>query len=154
MPPCLKANRRRFILGASGALAMSLIPLSARSAPADMRAALLRAFGRAPIKDGRVQLKVPALVDNGRSAPLSVSVESPMTADDYVRMVHIFSEKNPLPDVARYHFGPRSGRAEISTRIRLADSQTLMAVAEMNDGSLWSGTAETVITLAACIEMG
>ena len=76
-----------------------------------------------------------------------------MTEQDHVRSIQVFSEKNPFPDVARYQLNARSGRARVRTRIRLADSQSIVAVATMSDGSLWSGSAKTIVTLAACVDL-
>jgi sulfur-oxidizing protein SoxY len=84
---------------------------------------------------------------------MAVSVESPMTIEDHVKAIHVLNEKNPQPNVIGIHLGPRAGRATVSTRIRLADSQRIIAVAEMSDGSFWSDEAEVVVTLAACVEV-
>jgi sulfur-oxidizing protein SoxY len=75
-----------------------------------------------------------------------------MSAADHVKAIHVFNEKNPLPDVVSVYLGPRAGRAMISTRIRLADTQTVVAIAELSDGSFWSGEATVIVTLAACLE--
>jgi sulfur-oxidizing protein SoxY len=83
---------------------------------------------------------------------MTVSVESPMSPDDYVKAVHVFNEKNPQPHVISVALGPRAGRAQVATRIRLADSQQVVAIAEMSDGSFWSGSADVIVTLAACVE--
>ena len=104
------------------------------------------------VKPGRVTLDLPPLVENGNAAPLTVAVESPMTEANYVRRIAVFNERNPQPNVLTVTLGPRSGRATLSTRIRLANSQRITAVAEMSDGSFWSGTADVIVTLAACIE--
>ena len=103
------------------------------------------------VQSGRVAVSVPAISENGYSVPLSVAVDSPMTADDYVRRVLVVSASNPLPVIASFDLGPRAGLAKMSTRIRLADSQRIYAIAEMQDGSLWSGYAYSVVTLAACV---
>lgn len=103
-------------------------------------------------KTGRVKLTLPALAESGNSVRLNVQVESPMTAEAYVKSIHILSEKNPRPLIARFSLGPRAGRAEVSTRIRLAGTQQVVAVAVMNDGSAWMATAEVVVTAAACVE--
>jgi sulfur-oxidizing protein SoxY len=84
--------------------------------------------------------------------PVSVSVDSPMTAAEHVTAIAIFNEKNPQRDVARFKLGPRSGKASVSTRIRLATSQQLVAVAALSDGTFWSDTADVIVVLAACIE--
>ena len=117
-----------------------------------MRAAIRNVVGEAPVRKGRVELDVPPLVENGNTVSLVVTVDSPMTATDHVKAIHVFNEKNPQPNVISVHLGPRAGRAKISTRIRLADTQTVTAIAEMSDGSFWSATAEVIVTLAACLE--
>jgi sulfur-oxidizing protein SoxY len=75
-----------------------------------------------------------------------------MTADDFVKTIAIFNERNPQPNVAHFHLGPRSGRATVSTRIRLGDSQNIVAIAQLSDGSYWSDTVELIVTLPACVE--
>jgi sulfur-oxidizing protein SoxY len=91
-------------------------------------------------------------VENGNTVPMTVSVDSPMTAADHVKAIHVFTEKNPQPNVVSVRLGPRAGRADIATRIRLADTQECLAIAEMSDGSFWSDSAYVVVTLAACLE--
>ena len=103
-------------------------------------------------REGRVKFDISPLVENGNAVPVSVTVESPMTADDHVRRIALFNEKNPQADIAVFHLGPRAGRAHVATRIRLASSQTVVAVAEMSDGSFWVSKANVIVTLAACIE--
>jgi sulfur-oxidizing protein SoxY len=101
-----------------------------------------------------VRLELPPLIENGNALPLAVTVESPMTEADHVRAVHVFTEKNPQPYVASFYLGPRAGRARVTTRVRLANSQTVVAVCELSDGSFWSDRADIVVTLAACLEDG
>ena len=122
-------------------------------AQADGLAAAVAAFaGNATVRPGRVKLEVAKLVDNGNVVPLSVSVESPMTIAEHVTEIAVFNEKNPQRDVAKFTLGPRSGKASVSTRIRLATSQKLIAVAALSDGSYWSDSADVIVVLAACIE--
>lgn len=155
-------TRRQFLLATAGAgLSVSTRGVQAQIDPnqaalrrAAYQEALRRVVGDAQVRRGRVKLQLPPLIDNGNSVPLSVAVESPMTAADHVKAIHVFTEKNPLPDVLSVHLGPRAGRAGISTRVRLADSQTVLAVAELSDGSFWSDSAEVVVTLSACLEEG
>lgn len=147
-------TRRRL---AGGLVAVSLAPLASGSrAKADdqLSAALESVTGGAAVTEGRVKLEIPSLAENGFSVPLTVSVESPMTAEDHVRAIHILSEKNPVAHVVRFNLTPRSGRAKVSTSIRMADTQRVMAVAEMSDGSFYSGTADIIVTLSACIDGG
>jgi sulfur-oxidizing protein SoxY len=108
--------------------------------------------GAADIRQGRVRLDIPPLVENGNAVGVTVTVESPMSERDHVRRIAIFNEKNPQAGVAIFHLGPRSGQAKVSTRIRLAASQSVKAVAELSDGSFWSGETQVIVTLAACIE--
>jgi sulfur-oxidizing protein SoxY len=116
-------------------------------------AAAIRAFaGGAEVRKGRVTLEIPTLVENGNSVPVKVSVESPMTPDDFVKTIAVFNERNPQPNVANFHLSPRAGRAVVSTRMRLGDSQNIVAVAQLSDGTFWSDTAELVVTLPACVE--
>jgi len=117
-----------------------------------MEEAIRKVIGSARVTPGRVKLDLPPLVENGNTVPLAVSVESPMTEADHVRAIHVFTEKNPQPDVVSFRFGSRAGRASAATRVRLADTQTVVAIAELSDGSFWSARADVVVTLAACLE--
>lgn len=145
------ASRRR-LLAAGAGMMLWLTIRPAVAEPAEMAAAVRSFTGGAKINSGKVRLDVATLVDNGNAVPVTVSVDSPMTAAEHVAAVAIFNERNPLPDVARFTLGPRAGRAAVSTRMRLATSQKLMAVAKLSDGSYWSHTVDVVVTLAACIE--
>ena len=153
MNPNPKIDRRRRQLLAAGAgfgLCITLRP--ALAAPDSLADAINTFAGGAPVAIGRVVLDVATLVDNGNTVPISVTVDSPMTAASFVTAIAVFNERNPQRDVARFMLGQRSGRAHVSARIRLATSQKLTAVARMNDGSFWSHTVEVIVTLAACIE--
>ena len=121
-------------------------------AHATMRAAIRKVVGEAPLNRGKIKIDVPALIENGNAVPFTVSCESPMTESDHVKAIHVFTEKNPQPNVISVQLGPRAGRASVSTRIRLADTQKIVAVAQMSDGSFWSDDVEVVVTLAACLE--
>jgi sulfur-oxidizing protein SoxY len=109
--------------------------------------------GGKPVQDGKVNLVIPPLVENGNLVVLKVSVDSPMTANDYVKAIHVIAEGNPLPNIFTAHLSPRAGTAIITTRVRLADSQTVWAIAQMSDGSFYRGSAETLVTLSACTEL-
>jgi sulfur-oxidizing protein SoxY len=150
-------NRRDFLVAAGGAaagmgLASVITVRPAHATPVAMQEAIARVVGAARVNPGRVKLDLPPLVENGNTVPLTVTVESPMTAADHVRAIHVFTEKNPQPEVASFRFGPRAGRARVATRIRLADTQTVVAISELSDGSFWSARADVVVTLAACLE--
>jgi sulfur-oxidizing protein SoxY len=152
-----RASRREFLRVTGGAAAgLGLGPMirvePARATPAEMEAAIRRVVGSAPITAGRVKLELPPLVENGNAVPLTVSVESPVTLADHVRTIHVFTEKNPQPNVATFRLGPRAGRARVATRIRLADTQTVVAIGELSDGSFWSDSVSVVVTIAACLE--
>ena len=147
--------RRRFLQAAVALPASGLLSTAAADAEAgrqQVEQAITDFFGEERrVQSGRVAVSVPAISENGYSVPLSVAVDSPMKADDYVRRVLVVSASNPLPVIASFDLGPRAGLAKMSTRIRLADSQRIYAIAEMQDGSLWSGYAYSVVTLAACV---
>ena len=116
---------------------------------------VIAAFAKgAKITPGRITIDIDPLVENGNSVPISVTVASPMTARDHVNVIAIFNEKNPQPDVAIFRLGANAGRAKITTRIRLATTQKIVAVAQMSDGTYWSQSAEAIVTLAACAEEG
>ena len=153
------ASRREFLLAAGGVAAGlglgSIVAVTpARATPAEMQEAIRRVVGSAPINPGKVKLDLPPLIENGNAVPLTVDVPSPMTEADHVRAIHVFTQKNPQPNVASFHLGPRAGRARVATRVRLADTQTVVAVCELSDGSFWSDSADIVVTLAACLEDG
>ncbi len=145
-------TRRDVLIGAASIAGALTLSRRAVATPETMQAAIKKVVGDAPLRKGKVTLDIPPLVENGNTVPVSVAVESPMTADDHVKAIHIFNEKNPLPDVIGIRIGPYAGKAEIATRIKLADSQTVIAVAQMSDGSFWSDSVEVIVTIAACVE--
>jgi sulfur-oxidizing protein SoxY len=150
------SSRRQFLTLAGGAAVMGAIPIvtvtPAEATPAMLASAIRNVVGTATIQTGKVKIDVPPLVENGNTVPLTVTVTSPMTENDYVKSIHVFNEKNPQPNVGNFYLGPRAGRAQISTRIRLADTQKIVAIARLSDGSFWSVSADVVVTLAACTE--
>jgi sulfur-oxidizing protein SoxY len=150
MDAILRPTRRTVLLGSAGLLSVVLIRPA--FAAKDMQGAIREFTGEGAAKPGRIKLDIPPLVENGNAAPVTLTVDSPMTAQDHVRAIALFNEKNPQPNVAVFHLGPRAGRARIETRMRLATSQKVMAIAAMSDGSYWSDTADVIVTLAACIE--
>jgi sulfur-oxidizing protein SoxY len=148
-----QATRRGLIATAGGAgLALLLKPFPAAATPEDMAEAIRKVCGKAEIKPGKIKLELPPLVENGNAVAMGVSVDSPMTAKDHVKAIHVFTEKNPQPNVINIQLGPRAGRASISTRIRLADTQKVTAICELSDGTFWSHSVEVIITLGACLE--
>lgn len=143
---------RRQLLAAGAGLGTWLLVRPAAAAPDELTAALQAYTGGAALKTGRVKLDIAPLVDNGNTVPITVTVESPMTAADHVTAIAVFNERNPQREVAKFALSPRAGKAAVSTRIRLATSQKLVAVARLSDGSYWSHTVDVVVTIAACME--
>ncbi len=143
------ASRRR-ALQTLAAGACFLIVRPAVATPDELTAALRESFGDRKIKKGKVKLELPRLAENGNVVPTMVSVESPMTEQDYVRSIHLFSEKNPLPRILEMRLGPHNGRAVVSARIRMATTQQVLAVAEMSDGTLWSAAVDIDVTVSSC----
>ena len=151
-----ETTRRRFIGLAGGAAVMGTVSIvtlrPAEATPATLAAAIRTVVGSAEVRTGKVKLDVPPLVENGNTVPMTVTVSSPMTSSDYVKSIHVFNEKNPQPNIGNFYLGARAGRAQVSARIRLADSQKIVAIAQLSDGSFWSASADVVVTLAACTE--
>ena len=151
-------SRRTFLVGAAASTAGGIASVTvlasgeARATPATMQALIRKTIGQAQLRKGKVTLDIPPIVENGNSVSLDVTVDSPMTLADHVKTIHVFNEKNPLPNVLTVHLGPRAGRAKVATRIRLADTQKIIAIAEMNDGTFWSDDIDVVVTIAACLE--
>jgi sulfur-oxidizing protein SoxY len=154
--PSSIASRRdalRLMGAATAGCALTIVRVTPLAAtPADMRTAIEKITGGATVNAGRVHLEIPPLVENGNTVPCTVTVESPMTAGDHVRAIHVVTEKNPQPNVISCRLGPRAGRATVSTRMRLSDTQTVVAIAELSNGSFWSGSVSVIITLGACLE--
>lgn len=136
--------RRRFVLLA----ACCAVP-PARATPSEVAALIQALVGDAPLQDGLIHLDLPVMVENGNSVAMTVSVTDPPSP---VEAIHVFAEGNPLPRVAVFRFGPRSGAPRVTTRIRLATSQTVIAIARMRDGSCWRDSVDLLVTLAACID--
>jgi sulfur-oxidizing protein SoxY len=136
----LGATRRAILQALSGfgaGLAGAALGSPGRAAAGDEAIALVRRLmGRVPIASRRVRLDMPAAFPNGYTVPMSLEIDSPMTDADHVRQVRVLAPGNPLIEVADFRFTPESGRARVSTRIRLAKPQDVLAVAEMSDGTL------------------
>jgi sulfur-oxidizing protein SoxY len=150
------STRRRFLGLAGSAAAFGTVPTvtlrPVQATPATLATAIRNVVGTAVVRSGKVKLDIPPLVENGNTVPMTVSVSNPMTSEDYVKSIHVFNEKNPQPNIGNFYLGAQAGRAQISTRIRLADSQKVVAIAHLSDGSFWSATVDVVVTLAACTE--
>lgn len=154
----MKAGRRRLLRGAFGgavgASGLSLLARPALATPDSLREAITAFTQGAPVETGRVTLQIAELVENGNAVPVTVTVESPMTQADHVRRIALFNERNPLPEIGLFELSPANGRAEVGTRIRLATTQTVVAMAQTSDGRFWQHRVDVIVTLAACIEGG
>ena len=139
---------------AAGEAAAQLPPNIAALRQAALDEAIRKVTGGAEVRPGKVRLDIPPLIDNGNTVPVTVTVESPMSAGDYVKAIHVLTEKNPQPFVIGAHLGPRAGQARLSTRARIADTGRVIAIAELSDGTFWSHTVSVVVTLSACVEDG
>jgi sulfur-oxidizing protein SoxY len=152
-------TRRQFLSLTAGILASAtveaqLTPNIVALRKAALEEAMRKVLDGAQARPGRVKLDLPPLIENGNSVPLTVTVQSPMTAADHVKVIHVFTEKNPQPNIISAWLGPRAGRASVTTRARIADTGTVTAIAQMSDGSFWSDRMEVVVTLSACLEDG
>ena len=152
----LHSTRRQFLGLAGGAAVAGAVPVvtlrPAEATPAMLASAIRQIVGDTVVRTGKVRLELPPLVENGNTVPLTVSVDNPMTPENHVKSIHVFNEKNPQPNVGNFYLGPNAGRAQVSTRIRLADSQKITAIAKLSDGSFWSASVDVIVTLAACTE--
>lgn len=146
-------NRRQFIVvgaGATASAALGVVPLAA-SAASDASQAAIEAFaGDAVPAEGKINLTAPEIAENGNTVPLEVSVDSPMTDDDYVAEVMLLADGNPSPGLVTFMFSPASGRAQASTRVRLAKTQDVIAVAKMSDGSVYMTSKSVKVTIGGC----
>ncbi|NQW01012.1 MAG: thiosulfate oxidation carrier protein SoxY [Rhodospirillales bacterium] len=149
-----RVSRRDVLSYASaGVLATAGISLFGSVAKADKKMTMdmiSKVTGGREAKSGRITLELPQIAENGNTVPLTVEVESPMSDADYVKSVHIYAEDNPLPQVISFHFSPASGMAKASTRMRLAKTQNVIAVAEMSDGSVFQASTEVKVTIGGC----
>jgi sulfur-oxidizing protein SoxY len=149
------ADRRAFLLGASAAatvaayLGASGLAL-AQDKPPSWEEALKKIVGDAKPVDGKVALDLPEIAENGNTVPFTVTVDSPMTEKDHVKAVHLFSTGNPQPGVATFRFTPASGKAFVGSRMRLARTQDVVAVAELSDGKLIMAKRAVKVTIGGC----
>lgn len=149
-------TRRVVVVGGTAAAAFAALPVRAQQGepPQPLAELIARITEGAVPERGRIVLDIPQLVENGNSVDVRIRVESPMTAADHVRWIHLIAEKNPFPDMARFHLTPRAGRADVATTLRLATSQTVAAIAALSDGSYVMADGNVVVTLSACIDGG
>jgi sulfur-oxidizing protein SoxY len=150
-----KTVARRDVLKAAGlgvvaVAASGLLTTEAFASPGKAKALLKKLTGGAKMKSGRVSLKLPEIAENGRTVPISVKVDSPMSSSDYVKAIHVVSEGNPNPEVITFNLTSSSGKADISTRIRLGKTQNVVAVAMMSDGSVYMAKKKIKVTIGGC----
>lgn len=145
-------DRRDFVLGAgAAAAATALLSASAGTVWAKELSEIIKeAVGDGKPTQGKVSLELPEIAENGNTVPFAVSVESPMTEGDYVKSVHVFAEKNPSPEVVAFHFSPMSGKASAKSRMRLATTQDVVAIATMSSGALFIGKRTVKVTIGGC----
>jgi sulfur-oxidizing protein SoxY len=149
----MRSSRREFLIGSAGIGLVSALPVgSVLATPAMLEEAIRNVVGESNLQTGKITLEVPPLVENGNAVPVTIIVDNPMSAADHVKAIHVFNEKNPQPHVISVTLGPRAGKARIATRIKLADTQRIVGIAEMSDGSFWTGEANVIVTIAACVE--
>lgn len=145
------ATRRQALAG--GTLAVLAAMLAPRMLLADetaVAAELKKLYADKTFASGKLKLDVPEIAENGLVVPINIEVDSPMTAADYVKAVHVFADGNPLPGVVTYRFTPECGRAAASTRMRLAQTQNIIGVAEMSTGALYMTKAQVKVTIGGC----
>ena len=147
-------SRRAFLLLGlfAGTARAQLPPNIAEIRKAQLQEAIKKVVGNAQVRQGKVKLDIPPLIDNGNAVPVTVEVESPMTQADHVKAIHLFTERNPQPYVLSVQLGPRSGKARIATRARIGDRGDVIAIAQMSDGSFWQESVRVIVTLSACLE--
>ncbi len=142
-------SRRQAVALGLGGVAATMAPLGARATPETARKLLTDLVKTAP-KAGKVQIKTQEIAENGNTVPVTIVVDSPMTEKDYVKAIHVVADKNPLPGVASFSLFPASGKAEVQFRMRMAETQNIIAVAEMSDGSAWTASREVKVTIGGC----
>jgi sulfur-oxidizing protein SoxY len=148
-------SRREVMAAGAAGLALAALPAPALAATPPALAELIARITEGAVPErSKISFDIPQLVENGNSVDVAIQVESPMTDADHVRWIHVIAEKNPFPDVARFHLSPRSGRADIRATLRLATSQKVVAIAALSGGGYVMADADIVVTLSACIDGG
>lgn len=150
--PTTGLTRRLLVLaGAAGvASAAAVLAASASDEPDDAVEFVKRLTGKTPIESDRLHLVMPRTFPNGYTVPLSLDIDSPMTESDHVRSIRVVAPRNPLIEVATFHFAPQRSQSRLSTRIRLAKPQFVLAFAELNDGTLLMAKTWVEVAVNGC----
>ncbi len=143
-------RRDAMTLAAIAGLTAILAPRMAFADEKAVAAEITKLYGDKKLDSGKIKLDVPEIAENGLVVPVNVEIESPMTDADYVKTVHVFADGNPLPGVVTYRFTPACGKASASTRMRLAQTQNIVCVAEMSNGSLYTTKSNIKVTIGGC----
>ncbi len=146
----LMTRRETLTLAAIAGLAAVLAPRMSFADEKAVAAEISKLYGEKKLDSGKIKLDVPEIAENGLVVPINVEVESPMTDADYVKAVHVFADGNPLPGIVTYRFTPACGKASASTRMRLAQTQNIVCVAEMSNGALYTTKANVKVTIGGC----
>ena len=146
-----KLDRRALLRAGGGLVVVSLLAPAEASSPAEIEAAIRALIGDAVAHDGGIAVQAPLIAENGAVVPLTIAVDSPMTDGNFVRAIHIFATRNPTPGVASYRLTPASGKALVSVRIRLAERQSILVLAEHSDGRVSRARAEIAVTVGGCL---
>ncbi len=150
MEPYCALSRRHLLAAGAAAAAASALPNPALAEPQEADQLARKLMGPVTAKEGRVQLKIKDVAESGANEPVGVVVDSPMTPADHVKAIHVLAEGNPYPVVASWYLTPRSGRAEVNFRMRLAKTQVVRAYAVLSDGSVWMARQEVKVTIGGC----
>jgi sulfur-oxidizing protein SoxY len=145
-----KTRRETLTLAAMAGLAVLIAPRMSLADEAAVAAEIKKLYGDKKPESGKIKLDVPEIAENGLVVPINVEVESPMTDSNYVKTVHVFADGNPLPGVVSYRFTPACGKAAASIRMRLAQTQNIVCIAEMSNGALHSVKANVKVTIGGC----
>ncbi|MFY8115608.1 MAG: SoxY-related AACIE arm protein [Rhabdaerophilum sp.] len=151
-PPFATEATRRTVLAGAAAVFGLVSTRRVAAEPEDMARTILDFTGGIEPRSGKVTLDIAPLVENGNAVSFEVLVDHPMKPEDHVREIALFTDKNPLPDVAVFRLTPHMGKAHVVSRMRLATTQHVTAVARLSDGSFWAERREVIVTIAACTE--
>lgn len=145
-----KTRREALALAGIAGLVALIAPRISVADEQAVAAEIKKLYGDKKFESGKIKLDVPEIAENGLVVPVTVDVESPMTEQDYVKAVHVFADGNPLPGIVSYRFTPACGKASASTRMRLAQTQSVVCIAEISNGNLHMAKANVKVTIGGC----